>query len=177
MLQSRLRNSEHTVAAVSGVKKQMYRISVSVTLLSRPYQGSQICKPYSELFACKASLPGPSPCKAQLTTISGHFKRALRIGQIASSNTVGKIEPSYPYHYQYFCTFLDDRSRYTYLGLLQNESDPQNTFHRMANKLNIIASVRGQEFQCSSNILQLHSDWALEYRALQSDTEGKIVEQ
>lgn len=80
-----------------------------------------------KLGPCRACVLG----KAHKQPFSGQFHPASIIGEIVHSDIVGKLEMSFPDHYRYFCTFLDDFSRYSFIGLLHNRSDLQEAFTMM----------------------------------------------
>ncbi len=53
----------------------------------------------------------------------GHFRRAASIGEVVHSDVIGPLDTSFPDGYRYICTFLDDYSRYLFVGFMQNRRD------------------------------------------------------
>ena len=102
--------------------------------------------------------------KAHKLPFQGHFNRADIVGDILHSDIVGPLELSFPDKYKYVSTFLDDRSRYTPVGLMTRRKMQEHTFKQ--------ASAKFTEIGGDIKIRMVHSDGAKEYIALQNDIGG-----
>lgn len=121
----------------------------------------------SDMDICRACRLG----KAKKLPFIGHFGRADKVAEIVHSDIVGKLEPSYPHNHRYIGTFIDDYSRYTFVGFLKHKSDIKEAFYQFLYRLPRewypdIGSSSGQA------TLTLHSDGAEEYKALQKSITG-----
>lgn len=61
--------------------------------------------------------------KSHKISFHGHLRRAAAIVYIIHSKIVGPVEISFPHHYRYVVTLLDDYSRYSFVGFMKRKSD------------------------------------------------------
>lgn len=103
--------------------------------------------------------------KAHKLPFSSHFKQMSTVGELVHSDMMGSLEMSFPDRFRYVCTFIDDFSRYTFLGFLRNKSDLLQAFEMVKTKFNDFVHADATFFG-SSVIQKLHSDGAKEYKSL-----------
>ena len=96
--------------------------------------------------------------KAHKLPFPGHFERAAAPGKIVHSDIVGPLEPSYPDQYRYVVTFLDDHSRYLFVGFMCHRNELYEIFESVCAMFESIGGIK---------ISSLHSDGAKEYIRLQ----------
>lgn len=87
-----------------------------------------------------------------------------------------KLDLSFPDRYKFVCTFLDDHSRYTFLGFLQNLSDIQQAFHLMTSWLNGMISDSNKRSLDYPSVIHLHCDEGKEYETIDMDFKGNGIE-
>lgn len=109
--------------------------------------------------------------KAHKLPFSGHFLHASAIGEIVHSDIVGPLEASYRDYYRYVCTFLDDHSRYLFIGLMQHRSDLASVFDAVSEDFRKLGGA-DKAPNYSRSIQELHSDGAKEYIGLQNNGGG-----
>ena len=109
--------------------------------------------------------------KAHKLPFPGHFEHAAAVGDVVHSDIVGPLESSFPERYKYASTFLDDHSRYTFIGLMHKRSDLQETFDGVSRKFQRVGGAR-KKVHFSGPIAKVHSDGAREYIALQNSLGG-----
>lgn len=103
--------------------------------------------------------------KAHKLPFPGHFMKAERVGQKVHSDIVGKIDASFPAGSRYICTFLDDFSRFTFVTFLRRKSDVKEALKGF---VSFLESSQRTEVRS----IGLHSDGALEYKALPNNLGG-----
>lgn len=111
--------------------------------------------------------------KAHKLPFPGRFERATQVGEIIRFDIFGKLEMSYPYCYRYVCAFLDDYSRFTFLGFLQSRVQLNTTFNMVTTKLKFMVPNDDYSFLCSSATIELRSDGAKEYQVILHDFGGE----
>lgn len=99
-----------------------------------------------------------------------HFTRASAVGSIVQSDVVGPLEVSFQDHYRYV-SFLEDHSRYLFIGLLEHRSDLQVVVEAVSDKIRQFGGA-GVTFNFSRSIQQLHSDGAMYYIGLRNTRGG-----
>lgn len=89
----------------------------------------------------------PSTCracrmgKAHKLPFLGHFMRSKKPGEIVHSDIVGSLDPLFPDGYRYIVTFLDDYSRYLYIGFMCCRSDLYEVFESVSCMFNKVGGV------------------------------------
>lgn len=121
--------------------------------------GVPILHPTDEV--CRACRLG----KAHKLPFTGKFLRSPAVGDIIHSDIMGKLEPSFPFRFQYIATFLDDHSRYLLLGYMERRSMLGEVFSQISAKF---VEMGGATILIS----KIHSDGAKEYVALQKELGG-----
>ena len=109
--------------------------------------------------------------KAHKLPFPGHFRRAKAVGDLVHSDIVGPLEPSFPERYRYASPFLDDHSRYTFIGLMRRRSAVQEVFSGVTEKIRRLGGDNLTVRYCGP-VAKLHSDGAQEYVALQKSLGG-----
>lgn len=109
--------------------------------------------------------------KAHKLPFPGHFRTTSAVGEIVHSDVVGPLEISFPDRFRYVSTFLDDHSRYVFVGLMVRRSALGDVFDGVCAKFRDIGGEH-LKFNYSGAITKFHSDGAKEYVALQNDLGG-----
>lgn len=98
-------------------------------------------------------------CKAQRLLFPGYFEDAEKVGSIVHSDILGKLEPSFPDKFKYVSTFMDAKSRYTFVGMMCHRSEVHTVFD----------GVSGKFLEVGGAVIEkLHMDGDKEYISLQT---------
>lgn len=113
---------------------------------------------------CRACRVG----KAHKLPFPGNFRRVNALGDVVHSDIVGPLHISFPDGYCYVCNFLDEHSRYAFIGLITRRSALKYVFDGVSRKMSTFGGANLKPNYIGP-ITKVHSDGAKEYIAFQNE--------
>lgn len=106
--------------------------------------------------------------KAHKLPFPGQFERIDLVAQVVLSDIVVPVQMSFFDRFRYVSTFLNDHSRYLFIGLREHKSDIAQVFDAVSDKLVKFGGGNSAP-NFSITVERLRSDGAKEYTLLKND--------